>query len=95
VLPSHVHDQLGFSAVVAGLTIGLQYLATLLSGLGRAVADTLGGKRAIRFGLYGIAGCGVLTLFSAWTLTLPWLSLLLLLGGRLLGIAQGLIGWRR
>jgi hypothetical protein len=31
VLPSYVHDQLGFSAVVAGLTIGLQYLATLLS----------------------------------------------------------------
>ncbi|UVK80785.1 MFS transporter [Pseudomonas sichuanensis] len=94
VLPSHVHDQLGYGAVVAGLTIGLQYLATLLSRpfAGR-VADTLGGKRAIRFGLYGIAGCGVLTLLSAWTLALPWLSLLLLLGGRLLlGIAQGLIG---
>ncbi|MEE1880834.1 MFS transporter [Pseudomonas soli] len=94
VLPGHVHDQLGFGAVIAGLTIGLQYLATLLSRpfAGR-VADTLGGKRAIRYGLYGIAGCGVLTLLSAWTLALPWLSLALLLGGRLLlGIAQGLIG---
>lgn len=94
VLPSYVHDQLGFSAVVAGLTIGLQYLATLLSRpfAGR-VADGLGGKRAIRYGLYGIAGCGGLTLLSAWTVALPWLSLLLLLAGRLcLGIAQGLIG---
>lgn len=94
VLPSYVHDQLGFGAVVAGLTIGLQYLATLLSRpfAGR-VADGLGGKRAIRYGLYGIAGCGGLTLLSAWTVALPWLSLLLLLGGRLcLGIAQGLIG---
>lgn len=94
VLPSHVHDQLGFGAVIAGLTIGLQYLATLLSRpfAGR-VADTLGGKRAIRYGLYGIAGCGLLTLFSAWAQALPWLSLALLLGGRLLlGIAQGLIG---
>jgi MFS family permease len=94
VLPGHVHDQLDFGAVIAGLTIGLQYLATLLSRpfAGR-VADTLGGKRAIRYGLYGIAGCGVLTLLSAWALALPWLSLALLLGGRLLlGIAQGLIG---
>lgn len=94
VLPSYVHDQLGFGAVVAGLTIGLQYLATLLSRpfAGR-VADGLGGKQAIRYGLYGIAGCGGLTLLSAWTVALPWLSLLLLLAGRLcLGIAQGLIG---
>lgn len=94
VLPSYVHDQLGFGAVIAGLTIGLQYLSTLLSRpfAGR-VADSLGGKRAIRYGLYGIAGCGVLTLCSAWTLAMPWLSLVLLLGGRvLLGIAQGLIG---
>lgn len=94
VLPGYVHDQLGFGAVIAGVTIGLQYLATLLSRpfAGR-VADSVGGKRAIRYGLYGIIGCGVLTLLSAWTLSLPVLSLGLLLVGRLLlGIAQGLIG---
>jgi len=94
VLPSHVHDQLGFGAVIAGVTIALQYLTTLLSRpLAGKVADTLGGKRAIRYGLMGIAGCGVLTLLSAWALNLPTLSLGLLLAGRLLlGIAQGLIG---
>lgn len=94
VLPSYVHDQLGFGAVIAGLTIGVQYLATLTSRpfAGR-VADTLGGKRAIRYGLIGIAGCGGLTLLSAWTVATPQLSLILLLIGRLmLGVAQGLIG---
>ncbi|HDS1734655.1 MULTISPECIES: MFS transporter [Pseudomonas] len=94
VLPSYVHDQLGFGAIIAGVTIGLQYLSTLLSRpfAGR-VADSLGGKRAIGYGLCGIVGCGLLTLLSAWTTSLPWVSLALLLGGRLLlGIAQGLIG---
>lgn len=94
VLPGHVHDQLGYGAVIAGVTIGLQYLTTLLSRpfAGR-VADSLGGKRAIGYGLFAIIGCGVLTLFSAWTLAWPQASLALLLGGRvLLGLAQGLIG---
>ena len=36
VIPGYVHEQLGFSAVVAGMTIGSQYLATLLSQIGRA-----------------------------------------------------------
>jgi len=94
VLPSHVHDQMGFGAVTAGITIASQYLATLLSRpVAGRVVDTLGGKRAIRYGLYGIIGCGVLTLLSSWSLGLPALSLALLLGGRLLlGLAQGLIG---
>ncbi|WP_312388297.1 MFS transporter [Pseudomonas sp.] len=94
VLPGHVHDQLGYGAVIAGVTIGLQYLTTLLSRpfAGR-VADSLGGKRAIGYGLFAIIGCGVLTLLSAWTLAWPQASLALLLGGRvLLGLAQGLIG---
>lgn len=94
VLPGYVHDQLGFSAVVAGLTIGSQYLATLLSRpmAGRA-ADSLGTKRAIVLGLGGIAISGVLTLLSTLLQSLPLASLgILLLARVLLGIAQGLIG---
>lgn len=94
VLPGYVHDQLGFSAVIAGLTIGLQYLATLLSRpfAGR-VADSKGTKQAIIYGLLGIAISGVLTFVSAITVNVPLLSLLVLLVGRLfLGLAQGLIG---
>ncbi len=94
VLPGYVHDQLGFSAVVAGLTIGSQYLATLLSRpmAGRA-ADGLGTKRAIVLGLIGIAASGVLTLVSTLLQSLPLASLVILIIARLLlGIAQGLIG---
>ncbi|MBV6286168.1 MFS transporter [Pseudomonas aegrilactucae] len=94
VLPSHVHDTLGFSAVVAGFTIGLQYLATLLSRpMAGRVADGLGTKRAIIYGLLGIGLSGLLTWASALVISLPALSLLVLLVARVaLGVAQGLIG---
>ncbi len=60
VLPGYVHDQLGFGAVVAGVTIGLQYLSTLLSRpfAGR-VADTLGVRRPLAMACWAspVAGC--------------------------------------
>lgn len=41
VLPGYVHDQLGFSPLIAGLTIASQYLATLLeAGLHAAARQT-------------------------------------------------------
>lgn len=94
VLPGYVHEQLGFSAVVAGLTIGSQYLATLLSRpMAGRLSDSVGTKRAIVYGLSGIVLSGVLTLISTLLQSLPLLSLLILIGGRLLlGVAQGLIG---
>lgn len=94
VLPGYVHDQLGFSAVIAGLTIGLQYLTTLLSRpLAGRIADSKGTKQAIILGLIGIAASGVLTFTSALTVDTPIASLLALLAGRVfLGLAQGLIG---
>lgn len=94
VLPSHVHDTLGFSAVIAGFTIGLQYLATLLSRpMAGRVADSMGTKRAIIYGLLGIGLSGLLTWASALVISLPALSLLVLLVARVaLGVAQGLIG---
>ncbi len=94
VLPGYVHEQLGFSAVVAGLTIGSQYLATLLSRpMAGRTCDTVGTKRAIVYGLMGIALSGLLTLLSAFLESWPLLSLGVLIAGRLLlGVAQGLIG---
>ncbi|SFX56729.1 Predicted arabinose efflux permease, MFS family [Pseudomonas sp. NFACC43] len=94
VLPGYVHEQLGFSAVVAGLTIGSQYLATLLSRpMAGRLSDSVGTKRAIVYGLSGIVLSGGLTLLSTLLQSLPLLSLLILIGGRLLlGVAQGLIG---
>ena len=94
VLPGYVHEQLGFSAVVAGLTIGSQYLATLLSRpMAGRLSDSVGTKRAIVYGLAGIVLSGVLTLISTLLQSFPLPSLLILITGRLLlGVAQGLIG---
>ena len=94
VLPGYVHEQLGFSAVIAGLTIGSQYLATLLSRpMAGRMSDNVGTKRSIVYGLYGILLSGGLTWLSSLLQDLPWLSLSVLISGRLLlGVAQGLIG---
>ncbi|MDB6146141.1 MAG: transporter [Pseudomonas sp.] len=94
VIPGYVHDQLGFSAVIAGITVGSQYLATLLSRpLAGRVADGIGTKRAIIYGLSGIVISGVLTLLSTLLSSLPGLSLSVLIVARVfLGVAQGLIG---
>lgn len=94
VIPGYVHEQLGFSAVVAGVTIGSQNLATLLSRpMAGRMSDNVGTKRAIVLGLSGILLSGVLTFFATLLHSLPSLSLGILLVGRvLLGVAQGLIG---
>lgn len=94
VLPGYVHEQLGFSAVIAGLVIGSQYLATLLSRpMAGRMSDTLGTKRAIIYGLWGIVLSGLLTLVSTLLQDFALTSLIILIIGRLLlGIAQGLIG---
>ena len=94
VLPGYVNDQLGFSAIVAGLTIASQYLATLLTrpSAGRIV-DKHGTKPAVVYGLIGIAVSGVLTSLAVMLQDIPVLSLSILIIGRVfLGIAQGLIG---
>jgi predicted MFS family arabinose efflux permease len=94
VLPAYVHDQLGFSAVVAGLTIGSQYLATLLSRpTAGKICDTIGTKRAVVYGMSGIVFSGVLTFAAAMLDQFPEISLTILIISRLfLGVSQGLIG---
>ncbi|CRM19667.1 major facilitator superfamily transporter [Pseudomonas sp. 31 R 17] len=94
VIPGYVHEHLGYSAVVAGVTIGSQYLATLLSRpMAGRMSDNVGTKRAIVLGLAGILISGVLTFIAVLLEHLPALSLAILIAGRLLlGVAQGLIG---
>ncbi|WP_260962394.1 MFS transporter [Pseudomonas citri] len=94
VLPGYVHGDLGFGAVIAGLVISVQYLATLLSRpyAGRII-DNLGSKRAVMFGLAGCGLSGVFMLLAAWTPHLPYVSLTSLFIGRLvLGSAESLVG---
>ncbi|WAB96765.1 MULTISPECIES: MFS transporter [Pseudomonas] len=94
VLPGYVHNDLGFSTVVAGLVISVQYLATLLSRpTASRIIDNLGSKKAVMYGLAGCGLSGVFMLACAFLTHLPWLSLACLLVGRLvLGSAESLVG---
>lgn len=94
VMPGYVHNQLGFSAVVAGLVIGSQYLATLFSRpVAGRICDTIGTKRAIVYGLAGIALSGGLTALAVLLEKFASTSLIILIVARLiLGGSQGLVG---
>ncbi|CAI3789270.1 putative MFS-type transporter YhhS [Pseudomonas sp. MM227] len=94
VLPGFVHSDLGYGAVIAGLVISVQYLATLLSRpQASKIIDNLGSKKAV---IYGLVGCGISGLFmllAGWLQSWPALSLTSLLAGRiLLGSAESLVG---
>ncbi|GLQ96234.1 MFS transporter [Dyella mobilis] len=94
VLPSFVHGRLGMSAMLAGLAISIQYVATLLSRphVGR-MADAKGPKRTVMTGLVLCAASGGLLLLGALAAPLPWLSLGLIFLARLaLGCAESCVG---
>ncbi|HEY9133704.1 MAG TPA: MFS transporter, partial [Dyella sp.] len=56
VLPPFVHDDLGYGAVLAGLVISTQYVATLISrGFAGRTSDVAGPKQSA---LIGMAACG-------------------------------------
>ncbi|RUL71110.1 MFS transporter [Dyella choica] len=94
VLPGFVHNSLGFGAMLAGLAISVQYVATLLSRpqAGR-MADAKGPKRAVMTGLTMCAASGALLLLAALVTRMPWLSLGLIFVARLaLGCAESCVG---
>ncbi|WP_407311193.1 MFS transporter [Pseudomonas sp. nanlin1] len=94
VLPGYVHSDLGFGAVIAGLVMSVQYLATLLSRpYASRIIDNLGSKKAVIYGLSGCGLSGVFMLLSAALTSLPHWSLASLLIGRVvLGSAESLVG---
>ncbi|QQC62437.1 MFS transporter [Paraburkholderia ginsengisoli] len=94
VLPGYVHGDLGYSAVLAGAAISVQYLATLASRpLAGRSADTLGPKRTVSIGLLGCGASGVLLLVAVLCGHWPVLSLTLLVFSRLvLGFGESLCG---
>jgi hypothetical protein len=99
-LPGFIHLQLGFGPVVAGLAISVQYIATLLTrpraGL---MADGIGAKTTVLYGLAGCSASGVLLVGAAFASHIAWLSLLFILASRLtLGcgescVATGAMAW--
>lgn len=93
VLPLHVHDVLGFGPFVVGLVAGCQFLASLVSRFwaGR-LTDTRGPKQAMVLGLTAGALGGLCYLASLLALSMPAISVAILLVGRtLLGGAESLI----
>jgi MFS family permease len=94
VLPGYVHDDLGYSVVLAGLAISVQYLATLASRpLAGRSADTLGPKKTVSIGLIGCGVSGVLLLLAVLCGRWPLASLALLVLSRLvLGFGESLCG---
>ncbi|MRK19824.1 MFS transporter [Pseudomonas sp. JG-B] len=93
VLPGHVLDTLGFGSAVAGLVIGTQYLTTLLSRpLAGQLADRFGANRTVMAGLAVLTSSGLLTALAIVLPTSPWVSLALLIAGRILqGLSSALI----
>jgi MFS family permease len=94
VLPGFVHNSLGFGAMLAGLAISMQYVATLISRphAGR-MADALGPKHTVLTGLAMCAVSGTLLLIGALAVGRPALSLGLILLARLaLGCAESCVG---
>lgn len=100
ILPGYVHTQLGYSSLLAGFAISVQYIATLLSRpLAGRMADTAGPKSTVLIGLTACGISGALLIGAALLQHLPTLSLATLLVSRLvLGfgeswVATGAIMW--
>ena len=93
VLPSFAHFDLGYSAVIAGLVISIQYIATLASRpvVGR-FSDKRGARPAVISGLFIGALSGALLLVAAYFAPQSHLiSLMVLMFCRLiLGVGESL-----
>jgi MFS family permease len=92
VLPPFVHLRMGYSAVMAGLAISIQYIATLLSRpwAGR-ISDHLGAKVSVLWGMACCTASGAFLVGAAALHSVHWLSFAILIVSRLvLGIGESL-----
>jgi len=94
VLPPFVHGDLGLSAVLAGLVISTQYVATLLSrGFAGRSADTAGPKHTALVGMVACMASALLMLLAGLLAQRAWWSMGSLLLGRLaLGVGESCVG---
>ncbi|MCU6668190.1 MFS transporter [Enterobacteriaceae bacterium H4N4] len=93
VLPLHVKNDLGFGTFIVGLVAGAQFAASLISRVwsGR-YSDRRGAKKGVVAGLIAAAVSGLLYLVSIWLVSIPLLSVSILLTGRaILGGAESFI----
>jgi MFS family permease len=92
VLPPFVHLRMGYSAVVVGLVISIQYIATLLSRpwAGR-ISDRMGAKVSVLWGMACCTASGAFLAVVAALHNIHWLSFAVLIASRLvLGVGESL-----
>ncbi|MDR3514812.1 MAG: MFS transporter [Azospirillaceae bacterium] len=99
-LPGYVHFTLGYSSIVAGSVVSTQYLATLLTRAQTGqLADRIGARKTVRWGLCACILSGVLMTMAAWLEATPALCLTALVLARLLlgmgesGVSTGSTLW--
>jgi MFS family permease len=100
VLPLYVGHQLGFGNVLVGLTVGIQFLATILTRrYAGQTADHSGARRVMLRGTVFCAASGLVVILAAVLAMPPTLRLLVLIASRLvLGYGEsqlvvGMLGW--
>ena len=92
VLPPYVNLKMGYSAVLAGLVISIQYIATLASRpwAGR-ISDRAGAKLSVIWGMTACTASGAMLILAATLHSIHWLSFATLIVSRLmLGIGESL-----
>lgn len=92
VLPTYVHLRMGYSAMLAGLVISIQYIATLASRpwAGR-ISDRAGAKVSVLWGMAACTASGGLLVAAAAVHRIHWLSFVVLIASRLvLGAGESL-----
>ena len=92
VLPPYVHLRMGFSAMLAGLVISIQYIATLASRpwAGR-ISDRAGAKVSVLWGMGACTASGAMLVAASLLHLVPWLSFSAIIASRLiLGIGESL-----
>jgi MFS family permease len=100
VLPLFIHEKLGFSNLIVGLVIGVQFLATVLTrGYAGRVTDSQGGKRSALQGAVVCALAGLLYFIAAVPGLSPVISLAIVVVGRLVAgfgesqFVTGCVSW--
>lgn len=92
VLPPFIHFSMGYSTMLAGLAISIQYVATLASRpwAGR-ISDHLGAKVSVLWGMGGCTASGAMLIAAAALHRVHWLSFAVLIASRLaLGVGESL-----
>lgn len=94
VLPIFISKSLGYSLLIAGMVISLQYISTFfLRAYSGKIIDGKGPKPAVLFSMIGFSLTGIFLILAYYFKFSPILSLSFLIITRLLtGCAEGMVG---